>query len=290
VTLKYAGVIGHPLKRSLSPVFQQAALDHLRLDIAYEAWPTPKDGLETRVTTLRSPTVLGANVTIPHKETVIPLLDDIDALASRVGAVNTIVNDGGKLRGHNTDVGGFLRALREDGRFEPEGSRVVVAGAGGAARAVVAGLLEARTASVSVINRTLSRANQLVEDLWALADGSELRALPDMYASWVAVMGSCDLLVNCTSAGSAGSNEESPVPADLIRSSMLVYDLIYDPTETALMAAARKCGARVLGGLPMLVYQGAASFEMWTGEEAPLKVMFEAARGALKAGAAKGAR
>jgi len=218
-----------------------------------------------------------------------PLLDEVDGLASRVGAVNTIVNNGGKLHGHNTDVAGFMCALREDGGFEPEGRRVVVAGAGGAARAVVAGLLEARAAAVSVINRTLSRANRLVANLGPTAVGSELRALPEMYASWAAVMGSCDLLVNCTSAGSAGFEGEPPVPIDLIRSGMLVYDLVYDPPETSLMAAARTRGARVLGGLPMLVYQGAASFELWTGQEAPLEVMFEAARQALGAGAAKGA-
>jgi shikimate dehydrogenase len=288
VLLKYLGVIGYPLKRSLSPVFQQAALDHVRLDIVYEAWPTPDDGLETRIKTLRSPTVLGANVTIPHKGTVIALLDEVDALASRVGAVNTIVNRDGKLHGHNTDVAGFMRALREEGGFEPEGRRVVVAGAGGAARAVVAGLLEARAGSVSVINQTLSRANRLVTYLGPSAGGSELRALPEMYASWAAVMGSCDLLVNCTSAGSAGVEEGSPVPFDLIRSGMLVCDLVYHPTETVLIAAARERGARVLGGLPMLVYQGAASFELWTGKKAPLDVMFEAVRGALGA-AAKGA-
>jgi len=288
--LKYAGVIGYPLERSLSPTIQQTALDHLRLEVEYEAWPTPAEGLETRVTTLRSPTVLGANVTIPHKETVIPLLDEIDKLAARVGAVNTIVNKDGRLHGHNTDVAGFMRALREDGGFEPNGKRVVVAGAGGVGRAVVAGLLDAHAGSVSVINRTLARANRLVEDLRGSAEGSELRALPEMYASWAAVMGSCDLLVDCTSAGAAGFDEESPVPIDLIRSSMLVYDLLYHPAETTLMAQARKRGARVLGGLPMLVYQGAASFEMWTGHDAPLEVMFEAARGALQAGAAKGAR
>jgi len=286
--MKYVGVIGYPLKGSLSPVFQQEALDHLRLDIVYEPWPTPDDGLTTRIATLRSPTVLGANVTIPHKESVIPLLDDVDALAGRVRAVNTIVNVGGKLHGHNTDVAGFIRALREDGGFERQGRRVVVAGAGGAARAVVAGLLEARAGSVSVINRTLSRASHLVADLAPSAGESELRALPEMYASWAAVMGSCDLLVNCTSAGSAGFEGESPVPVDLIHSRMLVYDLVYHPPETSLMAAARKRGARVLGGLPMLVYQGAASFTLWTGQEAPLEVMFEAARGGLKAAAAKG--
>jgi len=280
--VKYLGVIGYPLKRSLSPAFQQAAMDHLRLDVVYEAWPTPEDALQTRVTTLRSPAVLGANVTIPHKQAVMPMLDEIDELARRIGAVNTIVNRDGLLFGYNTDLSGFMRALREDGGFEPEGRPAVVAGAGGAARAVVAGLLDAGAASVTVINRTLSRANRLIEDLRPMATRSELRAMPEMYASWAAVMGACDLLVNCTSAGSAGFENQSPVPFDLIRPSMLAYDLIYDPPETALMAGAQKSGALVLGGLPMLVYQGAASFELWTGKQAPLVVMFEAARAAVE--------
>jgi shikimate dehydrogenase len=276
--LKYLGVIGYPLNRSLSPAFQQAALDHLRLDVEYQAWPTPGDALNTRITTMRSPTVLGGNVTIPHKEAVLPLLDEVDPLAARIGAVNTIVNRDGRLYGYNTDAGGFMRGLQEDGGFEPAGRRVVIAGAGGAARAVVVALLEAGTRSITVINRTLSRANRLVADMAAVAGASELRALPEMYASWAVVMRSCDLLINCTSAGSSGSEEESPVPIDLIRPSMLVYDLIYHPAETQLMAAARKAGASVLGGLRMLVYQGAASFELWTEQKAPLDIMLEAAR------------
>jgi shikimate dehydrogenase len=286
--LKYLGVIGYPLERSLSPVFQQAALDHLRLDIVYEAWPTPDDGLETRMKTLRSPTVLGANVTIPHKETVIPMLDGVDELAERIGAVNTVVNSDGKLFGYNTDVSGLMRALRDEGAFEPRGKRAVVAGAGGSARASVVGLLKAGAVSVTVINRTLSRANRLVEDLRPFAGTSELRALPEMYASWAAVMSSAALLLNCTSAGSRGFDSESPVPFDLIRPGMLVCDLIYDPAETTLMAEARKRRAPVLGGLPMLVHQGASSFELWTGEKAPLDVMFEAAQSALERGAAMG--
>jgi shikimate dehydrogenase len=275
--LKYLGVIGYPLTRSLSPAFQQAALDHLRLDVEYQAWPTPADALATRITTMRSPTVLGGNVTIPHKEAVLPLLDEVDSPAARMGAVNTIVNRDGRLHGYNTDAVGFMRGLREDGGFEPGGRRVVIAGAGGAARAVVVALLEAGTRSITVINRTLSRANHLVAGMAEVAGASELRALPEMYASWAAVMRSCDLLINCTSAGS-GSEGESPVPLDLIRPSMLVYDLIYHPAETPLMAAARQSGASVLGGLPMLVYQGAASFELWTERKAPLDIMFEAAR------------
>ena len=245
--LKYLGVIGYPLNRSLSPAFQQAALDHLRLDVEYQAWPTPEDALATRITTMRSPTVLGGNVTIPHKEAVLPLLDEVDPLAARIGAVNTIVNRDGRLYGYNTDAVGFMQGLQEDGGFEPAGRRVVIAGTGGAARAVVAALLEAGTRSITVINRTLSRANRLVADMAEITGASELRALPEMFASWAAVMNSCDLLINCTSAGSSGSEEEPPVPLNLIRPSMLVY-------------------------------QGAASFELWTEQRAPLDIMFEAAR------------
>jgi shikimate dehydrogenase len=282
--LKYLGVIGYPLERSLSPVFQQAALDHAQLDIAYEKWPTPPDGLSTRVTGLRAESVLGANVTVPHKEAVVPMIDEVDEVARRVGAVNTIVNKAGRLYGYNTDVGGFMRALREEGDFDPAGRRAVVAGAGGAARAVVAGLLQAQAASITVINRTLSRANRLAEELRPLNNATELRALPEMYASWMAVMTSCDLLVNCTSAGSPGLEKESIIPPDLIRSPMLVHDLVYYPAETPLLVEARKRGARTLGGLPMLIYQGAASFELWTSKKPPLEVMFDAAREALGAG------
>ena len=139
--MKYVGVIGHPLKRSLSPAFQQAAFDHLGLDVRYEAWPTPPERLAETVAGLRGPDRLGANVTIPHKEAVVPLLDDVDELSRRVGAVNTIVNRDGRLFGHNTDVAGFLRVLREDGGLDPAGARVLVAGAGGAARAVARPLI-----------------------------------------------------------------------------------------------------------------------------------------------------
>ena len=290
--MKYAGVIGYPLEHSLSPAFQQAAFDHLKLDVRYEAWPTPPDRLAATVESLRAPDRLGANVTIPHKEGVVPLMDGVDELARRVGAVNTIVNREGRLLGHNTDVEGFLRALREDGGFDPAGARALVAGAGGAARAVVVGLIEAGAASVTVINRTFPRATHLIEDLKPSAGDTQLNALPDMYASWAGAALGCRLLINCTSVGLAGTPEEkeSPLPVDLIPSGALVFDLLYRPAQTRLMAAARKRGARVLGGLPMLIYQGAASFQLWTGLEAPLDIMFAAARKALGLAGAKGRR
>lgn len=275
--LKYLGVIGYPLTRSLSPAFQQAALDHLRLDIVYEAWPTPPDGLNTRLTTMHSPAVLGGNVTIPHKEAVLPLLDEVDPLARRIGAVNTIVNREGRLYGYNTDAVGFMRALREDGGFDPAGRRVVIAGAGGVARAVVVALSDAGAGPVTVINRTFARSMALAGDLRAQGMRMHVGAMPDQRRSWEFVMKKCDLLINCTPVDS-GDSSDSPIPLELIKGRLFVYDLIYHAAQTHLMAAARKAGASVLGGLPMLVYQGAASFELWTEHQAPLDIMFEAAR------------
>lgn len=275
--LKYLGVIGYPLTRSLSPAFQQAALDHLRLDIVYEAWSTPPDGLDTRLTTMRSPAVLGGNVTIPHKEAVLSLLDDVDRLARRIGAVNTIVNREGRLYGYNTDAAGFMRALREDGGFDPAGKRALIAGAGGAARAAVLSLAEADATAVSLINRTFARAVALATDLRAQGLKIPVGALPDELRSWEFAMKKSDILINCTPVDSGDSND-SPIPPELIKARHFVYDLIYHPAQTPLMAAARKVGAGVLGGLPMLVYQGAASFELWTEHEAPLDIMFAAAR------------
>ena len=282
--MKYVGVIGHPLKRSLSPAFQQAAFDHLGLDVRYEAWPTPPERLAETVAGLRGPDRLGANVTIPHKEAVVPLLDDVDDLSRRVGAVNTIVNRDGHLFGHNTDVAGFLRVLREDGGLDPAGARVLVAGAGGAARAIAIALIDAGATSITFINRTFSRAARLVQEMEPHAGGTSLHALPDVYASWAASTVGCRLLINCTSVGMSGTQEEkdSPVPTDLVPSSALVFDLVYHPARTPLMAAAERRGARFLGGLPMLVHQGAESFRLWTGVEPPLDIMAEAAKAALR--------
>ncbi len=285
--MKYLGVIGDPNKRSLSPVFQQAAIDALGLEIVYERWPTPPDGLETRVEGLRAPHVIGANVTIPHKQAVVPMLDETDALVAKVGAVNTIINRDGRLFGSNTDVEGFLRGLREDGGMDPAGVRAVVAGAGGAARAVVVALIEAGARSVTVINRTYPRASRLVEEMSPQAREAELHALPDIYLSWQDSLARADLLVNCTPAGQASASagdaaeEESPVPFDAMHSGLLVYDLVYVPADTPLMKAASERGARVMGGLPMLIYQGAASLKLWTGREAPVDIMLKAAREAL---------
>ncbi len=278
---KFVGLIGNKLRHSISPQFQQAAFDYLSLDIRYEVWETAKDELPKVVEGMRDAAKLGANVTIPHKEAVLPLLDDVDNDARRIGAVNTIVNRGGKLIGYNTDASGFMRALRDDGAFSPRNKRVVLLGAGGAARAVGFALVDAGVRSLIILNRSVERGRALAWDL--KVSDTEVVALSWKDGNTLTALAECDLLVNCTSVGMKdGSGEgKSPLGIGLIPKRALVYDVVYNPLETPLLAAAKKAGARTLGGLPMLVYQGAASFELWTGKSAPIDIMMRVAKRAL---------
>lgn len=277
---RLVGVIGHPLGHSISPAFQQAALDHLGLDIRYQAWDTPPGQVANLMLRLRGPEHLGASVTVPYKEVALGLVDDLDGLARRIGAINTLVNREGKLIGYNTDAGGFLRALKEEGGFQPRGRRAVVLGAGGAARAVAFALAGEGAASIAIINRTRERALALAEELRPV----EAQALAPQDPGVARALGGCHLVVNCTSVGMRHSSTEgeSPLKAELIPPQALVYDLVYNPPLTPLLRAAQGRGARTLGGLAMLVYQGAEAFQLWTGREAPLEVMMRAAREALE--------
>jgi len=288
--VKIIGLIGYPLAHSISPAFQQAALDHLGIDARYELWETEREALAERVAGVRRPDCLGANVTVPYKELVVPMLDEVDPLAARIGAVNTIVNRDGRLCGYNTDITGFARALRQDGGFDPSGAHVVLLGAGGAGRAATMALVQTKAASVTIFDIAPERAQRLVEDLGRQGK-TLLRAVPaagDYLAA--AVMKKCQLLVNCTPIGMRHSKEEHdvPMPPELIPAGILVVDIIYNPLETRFLAEAKRRGARTLGGLSMLVYQGAHSFELWTAVQPPLDVMFETARKAFGTMAAKG--
>jgi shikimate dehydrogenase len=275
---KFVGLIGHKLKHSISPQFQQAAFDYLRLDIRYEVWDTEKDSLPQVVEGIRDSSKLGANVTIPYKEVVLSLLDDVDRAARRIGAVNTIVNSQGRLIGYNTDIRGFLTALQKDGGFDPQNKRAVLLGAGGAARAVGFALIESKAKSLVILNRTQSRGEALAWDL--KVSDTEVAALSWKDGKTVKALAECDLLVNCTSVGMKdGAGEgKSPIGAGLIPKRALVYDVVYNPVETPLLTAAKRAGARTLGGLPMLVYQGAAAFELWTGKAAPIDIMMKVAK------------
>jgi shikimate dehydrogenase len=290
---------------------QQAAFDHYGLDARYEFWETEPVELKNLRERLLDIDTLGANVTVPHKETILPLIDELDDLAYEIGAVNTIVNRGGQLMGYNTDAGGFLRSLRREGQFEPEGKDAVIFGAGGVARAVTFALARSGVKSISITDIITKRAQELATDLkrmLARTQGPSPRScvdakdvggvvsldynvypIPEINVSspkgqpFRKAIRECDILVNCSPMGMKHSVTEgkSPVEAKLIPQKALVYDVVYNPLETRLLADSKKAGAHVLGGLAMLVYQGAMSFELWTGKPAPLDIMFEAAKGAL---------
>ena len=277
------GIIGYPIGHSISPVFQQAALDHCGIDATYQAWEVAPDEVAGFVQSLRRPGLLGINVTIPHKEAVIPHLDEVDDWAAEAGAVNTIVNRDGRLTGHNTDGTGFLRALREGGQFEPAGGNVLVLGAGGAARGVVLALLGEGIAQLVVANRTRQRAEALVRLAGSRGVPAQAISLDWNDLSLGAVQSG--LIVNCTTLGMTHGPAAAATPLlmNQIPPTCLVYDLVYNPLETPLLREAARAGAGVLGGIQMLVYQGGASFEMWTGQPAPVPVMLEAAARAMSA-------
>lgn len=274
LVMKRLGVIGDPVAHSISPAIQQAALDRAGVAATYERWHTPLDALPGRIASLRAPEILGANVTVPHKQAVIPLLDEVRPEAIRAGAVNTILNQDGRLLGDNTDVYGVQAAVAEvcpDIASRP----VLILGAGGAARGVVLGLAALGVNRITLWNRNVARAEQLAADLAPLpidvADADPL--------SLERAVARATVLINATSVGWHG--DETPLPVshlEQLAAGSLVMDLTY--RDTALLVAARERGLPTLDGLPMLVYQGARAFELWTGVDAPVAAMFEAARAA----------
>lgn len=282
------GIFGYPIGHSVSPAFQQAALDHYSLPARYYAWSVPPERLEAEVSKLRGPEYLGANVTAPHKERVGAYLDQIDPWAQTVGAVNTLVNEDGRLVGYNADADGLIRCLKEMGGFEPRGTTVLLLGAGGGARAAAFGLARENVASLTIANRTLERAEALAGDVERSI--ASVSAIPLSGPGLDEASGAADLIVNCTSLGMSHGEAEAqtPLEAGQIPSGALVYDIVYNPPDTPLLLEAQKAGARTLRGLPMLIYQGAVGFERWTGREAPIGIMFRAGERALARLSAQG--
>jgi len=278
---KICGVIGDPIEHTMSPVMHNTAFGKLGLDFAYLAFRVSKEELGGAVEGIRALNIRGMNVTIPHKVEVIPLLDGLDPLAEKIGAVNTIVNNNGLLRGYNTDAEGFLQAALERGT-EPDGKNIVVIGAGGASRAICYILAE-RDARLTILNRRLELdwaevlAQRIYEDL-----GKEVRVRELGYENLADALVKADILVNATSVGMSPQSDETPVPAELLRKELVVFDIVYNPIRTRLIKEAGAAGARTISGIDMLAWQGALAFEKWTGEKAPLDVMRKEAVKALE--------
>ena len=262
-------LIGHPVAHSLSGAMQQAAFDELGIDARYELWDRPPIELAEAVGELRTDEFLGANVTIPHKERVVPMVDRQTEEASATGAVNTITRESRRLIGHNTDVEGFKVALDKLVGRQKMPKQAVVLGAGGGARAVVYGLIREGFQRIIVFNRHLHRAEGLVKHFGRQAAHMELRAMPWHESIIEAEIAKTRLLINATSIGL--TNDTSPVPASALHDELLVLDLIY--SRTRLLRDADAAGATTSDGELMLLHQGAAAFTLWTGQPAPLELM-----------------
>jgi len=266
------GVIGDPIEHTMSPVMHNTAFRELDLDYVYTAFRVRSEELGEAIRGMRALNIRGLNVTIPHKVNIIPFLDEVDPLAKKIGAVNTIINNDGCLTGYNTDALGFLQAML-DKRIDPQGKNVLVIGAGGASRAV-SHILAERGARLFIFNR--------VEELdWAY----ELAAKVSWHSEYeakagelhrqnlAAVLPITDILVNTTSVGMSPDINRTPVDTDLLRKELVVFDIVYNPNETRLLREAGSAGAQTIRGIDMLAWQGALAFEKWTGKQAPVDLM-----------------
>jgi shikimate dehydrogenase len=274
-------LIGDPIEHTMSPVMHNAAFKKLGLDYVYVPLLVRPEGLADAVSGLRALHVRGFNVTIPHKVKIIPRLDGLDPMAEHIGAVNTVVNNGGELRGYNTDAAGFLAALEEQG-FVPRDEKVALIGAGGAARAIAHGLAQ-QEAQLTILNRRqeLDWAYEiagLIEDSFK----QKVTVLELGKANLKKALDGASLVVNATSLGMTPDTDATPVPAELLSDTQLVFDIVYNPVETRLLREAAAAGARTIGGVDMLAWQGALAFKMWTGRDAPVDLMRREALRMLK--------
>ena len=287
---RLVGLIGWPVEHSLSPTMHNAAFAEVGLDWAYVPLPVRPDEVEQALKGLVTLNFVGVNVTLPHKQAVMRYMDELSDAAQVTGAVNTIHLQEGKFFGYNSDSIGFLQAL-EEADCHPQGMRVAVLGAGGAARAVVFGLARGGAASVIVLNRTAERAAFLVEDL-AVSFPDRAMSFEALTSETLAGLeGNIDLVINTTSVGMYPEMESSPWPAEVPMPAGIVFcDLVYNPLETIFLARARAAGAKTIDGLGMLVHQGAFAFTKWTGYQPSIEVMRQACLSRLSPTPGEGAK
>jgi shikimate dehydrogenase len=279
---KIAGIIGNPLEHSVSPQMHNAVYEKLGLNYCYVPILIKPEDLKDALEGIRMLGIVGVNVTIPYKETVITHLDEVTKIARLIGAVNVILNQDGHLIGYNTDGPGFIDSLKEDGSFTPKGKNVVVLGAGGAAKAVTMMLAKEKVKTMVISDVIYDKAGKLSEYINSHFDIAPY-ACPVKSKELKQSIANCDLLVNTTPIGMHPREDRCPIDESYeIQTKAVVYDVVYNPLETKLLKWANAKGAKPVSGLGMLVRQGALAFSLFTEEEAPAKVMREAALKALK--------
>ena len=277
-----AAVIGYPIEHSVSPQMQNAAFVDLGIDWCYVPFSVHPDNLPEAVQGMVALGIKGFNATIPHKQALLSLVDELTPAARAIGAVNTVAIRPEGLLGHNTDAEGFWAALLEAG-YIPGKRRALVLGAGGASRAIVYALLS-QGYQVRIANRTTARAEELAETMRSVNSQVSVEAIPLAPETLDSASKGVDLIVHCTSMGMHPKEGTTVWPEDLaFPTEAFLFDLVYNPTETRLMQQARSVGAQVSNGLGMLVHQGAAAFELWTGRRPNVKRMYEACCSAMEA-------
>jgi shikimate dehydrogenase len=266
------GIIGDPIPHTLSPQMHNAAFKAVGLDYVYVPFKVKGMELKKAIEGMRGLNIRGLNVTLPHKVAVMQLVDHIDPAADSIGAVNTIVNDNGILSGFNTDAAGFLQTLVQR-KFNPKGKTILVIGAGGAAHAIATVLCE-QGAKVTIMNRKqgLSWAVDFAFRLIKTYN-TEVKAVELNRENLKNEINNSEMMINASSIGMSPDNDSSPVPAELLSSKIIVFDIVYNPNPTRLLREAQAAGAKTIDGIEMLVQQGAVSFEIWTGIKAPLDIM-----------------
>jgi len=271
---KITGVFGYPITHSLSPQMHNAAFQYKKLNYVYVPFEVHPKDLKSVLRNLKYLGIVGVNLTIPHKEIAYSCVDVLSKEAKLTKAVNTISVRGNKLYGFNTDYEGFLRSLEIDGNVNLEGKSILVLGAGGAAKGVSFSLLCRRIKSLIIANRTYKRAEDLVKRINKMSEVNSF-AIPLKEDIIKEIIGDIDIVINTTSVG-LHKEDKSLLSHKVLHSKLLVYDLIYNPYETPLIKEAKIAGAKTLNGLGMLLYQGALSWEIWTGKSAPVKIMRDA--------------
>jgi shikimate dehydrogenase len=276
---KTLGVLGYPLGHTLSPLMYNTALTDLGLPYRFMAFEVSPDRLKEAIGGIRALGIHGVALTIPHKEAVLLYLDDLTDDARRMGAVNLIFREGDRLLGHNTDGAGFVRSLRKEGGCDPGGKRFLIIGAGGAARGIALELAAQNAARLAIANRTPARAEALAVSVREAFGEVQAESLA-LSGNGVAIAAQeADVVIQCTSLGLMARDpgerckETEPLPIDpqWLRPGQVVVDIVYRPLETPFLRAARDQGARTIGGLGMLIYQGAENFRYWTGHELPVE-------------------
>jgi shikimate dehydrogenase len=266
------GLFGYPVEHSFSPAMHNSAFKEVNLNYLYLPFAIKPENVEEAVKGIKAFNLRGVNVTIPHKQAVIPYLDELSEEAELIGAVNTIENKDGKLIGYNTDGRGFIRSLKEEGDFEAKGKKALIIGAGGASRAVAFQLALEGIDKIYISDLSQDLAKVLADDVNSKVDKAKAIVVDSKETD--EIVAKVDLLVDATPVGMYPKVDVKPVVStEVLHKDLVVYDLVYNPLETVLLKAAKEAGAKAVSGLGMLLYQGAIAFEIWTDVDAPIKIM-----------------